>query len=361
MNQLYQNSLALMIKNQSQGGAFIACPNFKTYQYAWFRDGSFCAHSLAQAGLSANAFRFHQWASQIVLRYEAKLLKCIRFAEQGQLPEAEACFHSRFTLEGYEVPGNWGHHQLDGLGTWLWTMKEYFALNPGEKIPPQWKQAAGLVKEYLSALWSFPCSDCWEENETGQHTYTLASIYAGLEAYHGLSGDLSARKEAEKVRSFILKNCAVNGSFVKSVGTPNKVDANLIGLVYPYQVVAWDNPLFQRTLENIEKDLATPTGLHRYVDDSYYGSGEWILLTDWLGIVYARAGDLEKASRIAQWTEQQASPQHELAEQVAHNLFYKEGYDHWLNLWGPIASPLLWSHAMYVLLVKSIEELKEKA
>jgi GH15 family glucan-1,4-alpha-glucosidase len=360
MNRLFQNSLHLMRHYQSQEGAFIACPNFKTYQYAWFRDGSFCAHALNKAGYTADAFKFHQWASRIVLRYEPKIIKCIEGAQLGKLPEAELCFHSRFTLDGLEVPGNWGHHQLDGLGMWLWTLKEFLTSNPDQEMPWEWRQAAGLVYEYLTAMWSFPCSDCWEENESGQHTYTLAAIYAGLEAYALMFHSETARLVAQRVHSFILQECVSDGCFTKSVRPSDSVDANLIGLVYPYQVVKWNDPIFQKTLARIQTDLQTPVGLHRYARDSYYGGGEWLLLTDWLGCAYAEAGDLEKARLIARWTEEQASPQEELAEQVAHALFQKDEFSNWLNKWGPIASPLLWSHAMYVLLIQSIEETKEQ-
>jgi len=359
MNSLYQNSLNLIINNQSKEGAFIACPNFKPYQYAWFRDGSFCAYALTWAGNVQNAFLFHQWASQIVLRYEGKIQKCIEAARSGNPPTAELCFHSRFTLEGYEVPGNWGHHQLDGLGTWMWALKEFQRVNPGRKMPQLWQQAAILVKDYLIAMWPFPCSDCWEENETRQHTYTLAAVFAGLESYAELFNDPAIKSAAEEVRSFIYGNCVNEGSFVKSIGIPD-VDANLVGMVTPYQLVEWNNPIFQNTLTRIQKDLITPIGLHRYRKDTYYGSGEWVLLTAWLGWAYAQEGEVEKARSILEWIESQASPQGELAEQVAHAFFNKPSYTFWEKKWGPIASPLLWSHATYILLVKSIEEMNKQ-
>jgi GH15 family glucan-1,4-alpha-glucosidase len=208
-------------------------------------------------------------------------------------------------------------------------------------------------------MWRFPCSDCWEENESGQHTYTLAAIYAGLEAYAAMFHSSSAQMTAQRVRAFILKECVTDGCFTKSIIPSDVVDANLIGLVYPYQVVDWHHPIFQKTLIHIQAELQTPVGLHRYSQDSFYGGGEWVLLTDWLGCAYAQAGDFENARLIARWTEEQASPQDELAEQVAHALFHKDKFSNWLNKWGPIASPLLWSHAMYVLLIQSIEEVKE--
>jgi GH15 family glucan-1,4-alpha-glucosidase len=355
MNSLYQNSLNLIIKNQSQEGAFIACPNFKTYQYAWFRDGSFCAYALNRAGYMQNAFLFHQWASQVVLRYKGKIQKCIEAARDGNPPTAESCFHSRFTLDGYEVPGNWGHHQLDGLGTWLWSLNEFQKISHVQDIPKQWMKAASLVKDYLIAMWPFPCSDCWEENETRLHTYTLAAIFCGLQSYADLFNDQTINRTSNEIHSFINSNCVNDDGFIKSIGI-SEVDANLVGLVKPYQLVEWNNPIFQNTLTRIQKDLITPIGLHRYRKDTYYGSGEWVLLTAWLGWVYAHAGEVEKARSIQKWIETQASLEGELAEQVAHGLFDIPSYNFWQKKWGSVASPLLWSHAMYILLVQSLEE-----
>ena len=355
MNSLYQNSLQIILRHQTKEGAFIACPNFKTYQYAWFRDGSFCAHALARAGYTQNAFQFHQWASQTVLRYKIKFTECIKEARSGNHPIPALCFHSRFTLDGFEVPGNWGHHQLDGLGTWLWALGEFQRINPGLVLPDHLKQAAGLVKDYLSALWFFPCSDCWEENETKLHTYTLAAVFAGLESYAIWQKNDDAKIVAEEIRSFILCNCVSNGAFVKSIGDV-AVDSNLIGLFAPYHLVDWANPIYQKTLERILKELATPVGLHRYRNDTYYGGGEWVLLTAWMGWAYAQAGESQLANTILEWTEAQASPEGELSEQIPHALFDEAGYKLWKRKWGAIASPLLWSHAKYILLAKAIDE-----
>ncbi len=353
MNLLYQRSLQFLMDNQAKTGAIIACPDFETYRYAWFRDGSFCAHALAQAGLIENAARFHQWASRVVLRYQKKIEMCIQAVRENTLPDAEMCFHSRFTTQGEEVPGHWGHHQLDGLGTWLWSMKEFQQISSEKTLPVEWQQAAVLVKDYLMAMWSFPCSDSWEENETLLHTYTLGAVYGGLMGYAAMLDDAETAQAAARIRDYIYQHCVYQGAFMKSIGLP-EVDANLIGLYIPYRVVEWENPIFQETLQKIIADLATPIGLHRYRKDVYYGGGEWILLTAWLGWAYAQAGEYEKARTIAGWVEAQAEPDGALAEQVPHAIYDPVGYEYWCKRWGPIASPLLWTHAKYILLVKSL-------
>jgi GH15 family glucan-1,4-alpha-glucosidase len=232
---------------------------------------------------------------------------------------------------------------------------EFLRLNPGHALPGLWKEAVALAVEYLSTVWGFPCSDCWEENETRIHTYTLAAIYAGLKSGAALLNDGEAESTAERVRKFIFEYCVQEGAFVKSIGIPG-VDGNLLGLLMPFRVVEWSDPVFQKTLTLIQDQLATPTGVHRYRGDTYYGGGEWLLLTDWLGLCQACAGDLNRARSILSWTEAQASSTGDLPEQVPHALNSPDAYSLWAKRWGPIASPLLWSHAMYIWLEKSIED-----
>lgn len=359
MDLLKQKSLDLLRQHQTAGGAFIACPSFATYRYAWFRDGSYCALALAEYGDGAAADRFLEWGAAVILRYQAKMRRCIERRRQGLPLVAAECLHSRFTLEGFEVPGNWGHNQLDGLGTWLWLYGRLHSTAADLPSRARVDEAAALTAEYLAALWQEPCSDCWEEHEDQRHTYTLASIWAGLSQFAAVSGDARSRDVAADVREFVLTRCVSSGSLVKSVGS-DLVDANLVGLVQPYRLLAWDDPLFQGTLARIEQELCTP-GLHRYRGDSYYGAGEWVLLTAWLGWAYAEAGERSKAQAILNWTRAQANDRLELPEQVPHALFVPAGYPEWVERWGEIASPLLWSHAKYLLLLKSIEKAQSEA
>ena len=41
-----------------------------------------------------------------------------------------------------------------------------------------------------------------------------------------------------------------------------------------------------------------------------------------------------------------------LAEQVPENLLEEKMYAPWIDKWGEIASPLLWSHAAYMDMLK---------
>lgn len=352
---LFSHSVHLILDNQASTGAYVAGPRFRPYNYCWFRDGAFIAYAMDLVGEHESARRFHEWASRTVLRYESKISRCIENAERGIAPRGEECFHCRFTLEGMEGEDEWANHQLDGVATWLWAMSQHLKMSRFSAISESWQRAVALVREYLTALWPFPCFDCWEQNGDRIHTYTLAAIYRGLHAAAELWGDQRAKETAPEIRSFVLENAVEEGQLVKFVGSP-EIDANLLGVATPYRLLSPEESLVRNTVARIEKELLSPGGgLHRYRGDTYYGGGEWILLTAWLGWYHVDIGQLERAQAIKVWVERQATPQGDLPEQVPFNLNDQSYYPFWVERFGTIATPLLWSHAMYLILCQALK------
>ncbi len=353
---LVQKSIQILKNGQTANGSFIACENFGNYRYSWFRDGTFIAAALLEYGYYRETYKFIEWGATVVNRYQEKMETCIRTFQQGGTIAEEDFFHTRFTLDGYEVPGHWGFNQFDGLGTWLWFTCRFFMQNSQISPSSDVINALNKTAEYISIVWSAGCSDCWEENEGGQHTYTLASIVTGLKEYCNWSGNKDISERNYTVLEYFKKHCLTSNGYIKSVGL-DASDANLIGLCEPYDLVSWDDPDFQKTLHRIEKELMTP-GLHRFVADTYYGGGEWVLLTAWIGWLYAKHGRMDDAKKLRKWVESTASPDGFLAEQVPQHLFAPDKYVRWEKDAGEIATPLLWSHAMYLLLAKEIDTRK---
>ena len=58
---------------------------------------------------------------------------------------------------------------------------------------------------------------------------------------------------------------------------------------------------------------------------------------------------------MMQWIERQASDEGQLPEQVPLDLNEPDMYEPWVERWGEIASPLLWSHAAYLRLRHSLD------
>lgn len=383
---LFQRSIEVILSHQAPTGAYPASPTFPVYRYSWFRDGAFIAYAMDVVGEHESARRFHDWAARTILRYAEVAERAIQKAIRGE-PLGADYIHTRYTLDGQESSDEWPNFQLDGLGTWLWALYEHVQRTKTSP-PSEWHAAAALTARYLAALWTFPCYDLWEEHPQYLHPYTLSAIYAGLRAAGKLipegrrplsTGGRPPSAIAHEIRDFVLRYGVQNGHLVKHITPPGKrgaeeagarenltgaaeqsssgddVDASLIGIATPYRLLVPDDPIMQATVARIETDLHCPGGgVHRYLDDTYYGGGEWVLLTAWLGWYYAELGDKTRAAELLRWVEAQADSRGDLPEQVSAHLLAPDYYAEWEARWGPVAKPLLWSHAMYLILHQAL-------
>lgn len=357
MPNLFQHSVDLILAHQAPSGAYVASPNFDTYAYSWFRDGSFIAHAMDRAGQHASAAQFHRWAGGVLARYAPKIDQLIDRQQRGEAITAREQMHTRFTLDGHESDADWTNFQLDGYGTWLWALADHLRRTGDAGLYGELRPQIVLLARYLHAFWQTPCYDCWEEFDDKVHTATLAALYGGLRAISVYDPALETHALADEVRGFVLDNCVVEGHLVKFIGNP-AVDASLIGAATPYQLLPADDPRMAATIAKIEADLLRGGGICRYLADTYYGGGAWLLLTAWLGWHYAEIGNHARAAELRDWVASQATAESALPEQVSHDLLAPEYYEGWVERWGPIASPLLWSHAMYIILDSAINSLK---
>ena len=351
MSDLYQRSIENILENQSPSGAYPACPNFPTYRYSWYRDGAFIAYAMNLVGEHHSAEKFHDWAATNVIKRADVVERAVGRVDLGKSLKPEDILHTRYSLSGDDADEDWPNFQLDGFGTWLWALGEHQRLAQ-TAVNEEWLNAADLVADYLAALWKRPCFDCWEEFPKQIHPHSLAAIYAGLQAHIQLSGT-DHQRALEDIRQFLLDRAVLNGHFVKFIGS-NVVDASLLGLAVPYNVFLPTDPLMKATVVEIETKLRRGGGVHRYAEDTYYGGGEWVLLTAWLGWYYAKDGEMSKARMLKQWVEMQADQHGDLAEQIPATLNDDSFYQPWVQRWGEIAKPLLWSHAKYLNLSEAI-------
>lgn len=352
MEDLRHQSIAVILRNQSKTGAYIACPTFPPYQYSWFRDGAYIAFAMDLCGEHESSARFHEWAARAVVRRESVVRGAVHKIAAGAALSAEDVLHTRYTLNGAVGEEDWPNFQLDGFGTWLWALAEHLRIS-GAGLTERQRQGADLATEYLSVLWKMPCSDCWEEFPEVVHPHTLAAIYGGLKAAESLLG-VNHVALREEIREYILEHNIESGYFVKFANQPD-VDASLIGLALPYKVFELDDARIQATIHRIDSTLRVDGGgVHRYPTDTYYGGGEWVVLAGWLGWYYAEVGENAKVMELLAWMEAQADVKGNLPEQVPQTLNDGSFYDPWHERWGEIAKPLLWSHANYLILSEAL-------
>jgi len=370
---LYQQSIDIILKNQHRSGAYIASPNFPTYAYSWFRDGSFIAYAMDRAGYYESSRQFHLWCGKVIERQARKIDSLVLQKINGAEIKTEEYLPARFNLNGSSIGDDWTDFQLDGYGSWLWSLSEHCRQKTDENLLRAVTPAVELILKYLINFWDTPCYDCWEEHLEAIHPYTLASIYAGLLSTQNLFATqtlLLVSDTIKKIRTYIEKKAVHPDGYYRKLiypnntmgnpELPNLVDASLIGLAVPYEFQNCGHEIIRKTIQKIESNLSYPNGgVYRNLNDTYYGGGEWILLSAWLGWYWCRIGQYEKAAQVKSFIEKQANDAGNLPEQVSDHLLAPSYYSEWINRWGEIANPLLWSQAMYIILCEELKNYEE--
>ncbi len=387
---LRARSLEVLREAQADSGAIIASRAFSQYDYCWFRDSAFAAHALLVCGEHERAGRFHRWAADVVAREADTISRAIADARAGRPVDGGDILDARFRADGTRGDEPWPNFQLDGLGAWLWSLREWVSAGLGDAAGPLAGSLAGsarLAGEYLAALWDQPSFDCWEENGGEIHVSTLAAVYAGLVAAEDLAGGLEAgwQAVAGRVRDLALgagtvgagpsgagalgagpSGAGASGAGASGAGpsAPGSaggrlrkhlgselVDGSLIWAGVPFSLLKPDDPVMIATAEAIAADLTGPTGgIYRYLGDTYYGGGEWIPLAAHLGWFWVRAGRPEAARELLSWVESAATLDGLLPEQTLDAVQRPPYVETWTRRWGRVATPLTWSHAAYLIL-----------
>lgn len=362
--KIYRQSQQVILNNQQRGGGYVACPNMPDYAFSWFRDGAFIAYALTVDGLLApirtpnslaaqwdSGWEFHDWCARMVNDRAEALERCIERAARGEPLVIADTLHARYTTNGASGPNDWPEFQLDGPAIWLWSLAKYVEVCRLRPLPAAWEAAVDLVASYLAALWQSPCYDCWEERGDDVHVSTLSAIYAGLGAAQALVPRLDFVSTRQAIRAVILtQGLTPGGELAKSLGL-DQVDANLLLATLPgFGLLAPDDPLMERTVARIERDLlADGHGVHRHVEDTYYGGGAWVLLGLWLAWYDQQIGRNDRARKLRDWGEAHADSEGNLPEQVNDVMLSSCYYAGWVEQRGEIACPLLWTHAKYLI------------
>lgn len=350
--------MRVILENQAPTGAYVASPNFSVYRYSWLRDGAFIADAMSRAGQAASAEAFFGWCARLLVSRAEKIESLIARHRAGQAIPANEFLHARYTVDGKEGVDDWWNFQLDGYGTWLWALGSHLRRNLGTLAP--YGDAVTWSAKYLIEFWAQPSYDWWEEALGHRHTSTLASLYAGLREvsqWQAIARDLrrEAGEAAARIRETILTDGRQDGHLVKWLGG-DSVDASLLACGVPFAVLPATDPLMATTVRAIEGSLAHGGGVHRYAQDTYYGGGEWPVLSAFLGWHYLQVGRTDAARAELAWIVDHATASGDLPEQVADHLLAPTKLNDWIARWGPVATPLLWSHAMFLTLALELGE-----
>lgn len=357
LGRLVRRSREIIARHQHANGAYPASPTFSAYRgYSWLRDGGFIAEGMSRVGEVASASAFHDWVAAQLVERRGQVDRLLRTAQARGPVVADDMLPTRFAIEPAAEPDTWWNFQTDGYGTWLWAVVEHAARH-GLDLS-RWRDGILVATDYATGFWPVACYDWWEENVAERHVSTLGALYAGLRAVQadGVVDEarrVAAAGAATGIRELVLTEGVVGGRLAKWIGS-DAVDASLAACVVPFGLVSAGDPVGAATLDAVLAELDVDGGVHRYAADVFFGGGQWLLLSGLLGWNEAVAGDTEGAWRHLRWMASQVVGDAEMPEQVAGHLLHPEHRQEWVDRWGPVATPLLWSHGMYLILAAEL-------
>lgn len=352
-----QRSREIIARHQHPNGAYPASPSFSAYRgYSWLRDGAFIAEGMSRAGEVASASAFHDWVAAQLGERRGQVDELLRRSAAGEELSPSDMLPTRFAIEPGGEPDTWWNFQTDGYGMWLWAVLEHadrHALDVG-----RWRDGILVAADYATGFWSVACYDWWEENVDRRHVSTLGALYGGLRAVQreGVLDDArraAAARAAVGIRELVLGEGVADGRLAKWLGA-EAVDASLAACVVPFGLVSAGDPIGGATLDAVTAQLDVDGGVHRYTADVFFGGGQWLLLSGLLGWNEAAAGDTEGAWRHLRWMASHVVGDAEMPEQVDDHLLHPEHRQEWIDRWGPVATPLLWSHGMFLILAAEL-------
>lgn len=355
LRDLAAHSIEVVRGAQHASGAYPACPVYRVYGFSWLRDNTFIAEGMSRQGAADSATAFHDWAAAVVTERSDRIEAIVARLARGEHLEPAEFLPTRYTLEGREeTEQDWWNFQTDGYGTWLWGLATH--LRRHGLAPARYAAAVRATVRYLVATWELPCYDWWEEFVDQRHVSTLLCLQAGLRAALDLGvldedDSRAAAGAADRIGATVRSRGTVEGRLVKWLGS-TAVDGSLLATVAPLRTV--DDATARATVAAVERDIVHDHGVHRYLGDTFYGGGRWPVLAALLGQAYLRLDRPQDAWAQLRWIASTATPEGLLPEQVSDHLLAADREAEWIDRWGPVATPLLWSHGMYLTLAHSL-------
>jgi oligosaccharide amylase len=375
---IYNRSLLVLRTQIDNRGAIIAANDSDivrfagdTYSYMWGRDGAFVAAALAKAGYTHVCIKFFEFCARAM-------------SEDGYL-------YQHYNPDG-SLASNWHPWLVDGKAVLpiqedstaliLWALWIHYESSKDiEFIRPFYDKLIKKSADFMVAnrdpktKLPLPCYDLWEER-FGVHTYTVATVIAGLRAaanfarlFHDAALAEKYDNAAEEIKGGLTKHLYHKGlkryarsGYRKAKGyqLDEVIDISLSALVI-LGVLPPKDPGMVETMEAIHQQLWLNTsveGCARYQNDVYQRPDDspkdipgnpWFISTLWLAeYCIARAEslqELQEAIPYFEWCAKNALPSGVLAEQV-----------HPLNSLPLSVSPLTWSHSSFVWAVLQYTE-----
>lgn len=377
VTRLFKASLLIMRTHVDNHGAIISsCDsdvlqfNRDTYSYVWPRDAAVCAMAFDAAGFQEVSRLFFEFCDRAIT--DEGYFKH-KYWSDGS---AGSSWHALITGNGEpQLP-----IQLDETALVLHALWKHFQkyrdLEFISRIYPRLVvKASEFLQSYRDTQTGLPkpSFDLWEE-QAGTFTSTVACVCSALSSAAKFAKVFYNSKRQEELNAVVgeMKEAVLRklydpklGRFIKAIRLDGTIDSTIdssLSFMFLYGAFDVEKPEVKETMKAVVDNLWVNTevgGLARYKGDEYHrvsknvAGNPWIICTLWLARWHIASAntleDLQKALALITWVTKHARASGVLAEQL-------NPYDA-----SPLSvSPLIWSHAEFVLTVSEYLEKYEQ-
>ncbi len=343
------------------------------YNIFWLRDIMYATYANEYIGNMKEMIQSYELVMTIMMKYKNKICDAIR-----KMPRTGSALHARYhpnTLE--ELSPDWGHHQLDVLGLFLYKTGDL--IKKGHEVIKT-RDERELIMEIIQYLFTYrwethPDYGMWEEGPE-LHSSSLGAVLAGLTMW--FDDGYYDYKYPHKIDLF--KIVAVSERYFDTgrdelykllphESKSRDCDFAQLSLIWPYNIV--DEDMKKQITDNVEKSLVRGHGVIRYKGDRYFNSdpgntagneAQWPLGLAWLAIVH---------NKQAQWRSDDLSHALGHLKKSKSYILQMDG----LMIKGAIPeiysagrpnenTPLSWAHSFHIIALQSflnsVEALRKK-
>ncbi len=275
------------------------------YNVFWLRDIMFATNANEYVGSYDKMIESYRLIIRVFMKYHQKIIGGAR--KRNYLGScADEVIHARIhpvTLE--EITSEWGHHQLDIFGLFLYKTGDL--MKKGHNvISADQAETLILLRDivlYLTTVrWhSEPDFGVWEEGPE-VHASSIGAVLAGLTMWH--DDGYYHHKYRHQVplhsylpipQEFIELGRRSLDALLPNESASRPYDLAQLSLIWPYSIIS--DAQARQVLENIEGNLVGDRGVARYPGDLFYNAdasrpvgneAQWPLGFAWLSIVYSQ-------------------------------------------------------------------------
>lgn len=366
--------LAKMETMRLPNGLFIASPT-PDYDAVWLRDTLYCTfcywYLMDAEGEATQRAEYEgklqegMWAVfDLLQKYRRKIY--LRISSPREI--SQGTLHAKFGHEGQEITGDneWGHHQLDVLGIFLYLAADMYFKNVRILRDEKDRELLQFLVWYARSAeyWRLPDFGMWEEC-TICHASSIGAVLAGLSYLQRLNIVEIADTLIHAGRDALF-GIPQDGGYTTLPILPHEsldvcrrphhrhdCDVALLALIWPYHIVEIEkqDELIARVvhghtseLPDEDHKLLQTHGFNRYWGDDYYRStegkwrgisAEWPMFFFWLSIIYSQRREYDTA---LEWFQKGAAQIH--TDEIPEAYQNGNPNDH---------TPLAWAHAIALI------------